>query len=84
MDDPNADETSQYGQYCPISRAVEVLGERWSVLIVREPRVVVNGFVQVLQFNRREGWIEGRHIKPMDPFARCTPSVISNGKLGIG
>jgi DNA-binding HxlR family transcriptional regulator len=25
-----------YGQYCPISRAVEVLGERWSVLIVRD------------------------------------------------
>ena len=36
MDDPNADEISQYGQYCPISRAVEVLGERWSVLIVRD------------------------------------------------
>ena len=25
-----------YGQYCPISRAVEVLGERWSLLIVRD------------------------------------------------
>lgn len=25
-----------YGQYCPITRAVEVLGERWSVLIVRD------------------------------------------------
>lgn len=25
-----------FGQYCPISRAVEVLGERWSVLIVRD------------------------------------------------
>ena len=25
-----------YGQYCPIVRAVEVLGERWSVLIVRD------------------------------------------------
>jgi DNA-binding HxlR family transcriptional regulator len=25
-----------YGQYCPISRAVEVLGERWSILIVRD------------------------------------------------
>jgi DNA-binding HxlR family transcriptional regulator len=29
-------ETSGYGQYCPIARAVEVLGERWSVLIVRD------------------------------------------------
>lgn len=25
-----------YGQYCPISRALEVLGERWSLLIVRD------------------------------------------------
>lgn len=27
---------SGYGQYCPISRAVEVLGERWTLLIVRD------------------------------------------------
>jgi DNA-binding HxlR family transcriptional regulator len=25
-----------YGQYCPIAKAVEVLGERWSMLVVRE------------------------------------------------
>jgi DNA-binding HxlR family transcriptional regulator len=25
-----------YGQYCPITRAVEVLGERWSLLIIRD------------------------------------------------
>jgi len=25
-----------YGQYCPISRAVDVLGERWTLLIVRD------------------------------------------------
>lgn len=25
-----------YGQFCPISKAMEVLGERWSLLIVRE------------------------------------------------
>lgn len=25
-----------YGQYCPISRALEVLGERWTLLIVRD------------------------------------------------
>ena len=26
----------KYGQFCPISKATEILGERWSVLIVRE------------------------------------------------
>jgi hypothetical protein len=31
MEDPRG-----YGQYCPITRAVEVLGERWSLLIVRD------------------------------------------------
>jgi DNA-binding HxlR family transcriptional regulator len=25
-----------YGQYCPISRALDVLGERWTLLIVRD------------------------------------------------
>ena len=29
-------ESLTYGQYCPISRALEVLGERWSLLIVRD------------------------------------------------
>lgn len=28
--------TKGYGQYCPITRAMEVLGERWSMLIVRD------------------------------------------------
>jgi DNA-binding HxlR family transcriptional regulator len=30
------DEVNGYGQFCPISRALEVLGERWSILIVRD------------------------------------------------
>jgi DNA-binding HxlR family transcriptional regulator len=28
--------SNTYGQYCPIARAVEVLGERWSLLILRD------------------------------------------------
>ena len=35
QDEPETVDTG-YGQYCPISRAVEVLGERWSFLIVRD------------------------------------------------
>jgi DNA-binding HxlR family transcriptional regulator/putative sterol carrier protein len=31
-----ADQGAGYGQYCPISRALDVLGERWSLLIVRD------------------------------------------------
>jgi DNA-binding HxlR family transcriptional regulator len=27
---------NKYGQYCPVARAVEVLGDRWTLLIVRD------------------------------------------------
>lgn len=30
------DNSNGYGQYCPITRAVEVLGERWTILIIRD------------------------------------------------
>lgn len=26
----------QYGQFCPIAKATEILGERWTILIIRE------------------------------------------------
>ena len=33
-----------YGQFCPISRAVDVLGERWSLLILRDMLVGATRF----------------------------------------
>jgi DNA-binding HxlR family transcriptional regulator len=33
-----------YGQYCPISRAIEVLGERWSLMILRDMLVGTTRF----------------------------------------
>jgi DNA-binding HxlR family transcriptional regulator len=33
-----------YGQYCPVAKAAEVLGERWTLLIVRELLLGVDGF----------------------------------------
>ncbi|MGI9646009.1 MAG: winged helix-turn-helix transcriptional regulator [Ilumatobacteraceae bacterium] len=35
---------SGYGQYCPISRALDVLGERWTLLIVRDMLVGTTRF----------------------------------------
>ena len=35
---------SGYGQYCPISRALDVLGERWSLLIIRDMLVGATRF----------------------------------------
>jgi DNA-binding HxlR family transcriptional regulator len=39
MERPNT-----YGQYCPIARALEVLGERWSLLIIRDMLVGATRF----------------------------------------
>lgn len=33
-----------YGQYCPISRALDVLGERWSLMILRDLMVGTSRF----------------------------------------
>ncbi|WP_232667930.1 winged helix-turn-helix transcriptional regulator [Pseudonocardia sp. TRM90224] len=35
---------SRYGQYCPITRSLEVLGDRWTLLIVRDLLVGVTRF----------------------------------------
>lgn len=35
---------ARYGQYCPITRAMEVLGDRWSLLIIRDLLTGVSHF----------------------------------------
>lgn len=40
-----------YGQYCPITRAVEVLGERWSMLIIRDLLVGATRFNELARGN---------------------------------
>jgi DNA-binding HxlR family transcriptional regulator len=40
-----------YGQYCPITRAVEVLGERWSLLIVRDMLIGATRFNDIARGN---------------------------------
>ena len=42
-----------YGQYCPITRAVEVLGERWSMLIVRDMLCGATRFNEIARGNPR-------------------------------
>lgn len=51
MDDD--DDIKGYGQFCPISRAVEVLGERWSLLIVRDLLVGATRFNDLSRCNPR-------------------------------
>ena len=50
---PDDVDVKSYGQYCPISRAVEVLGERWSVLIVRDMLCGATRFNDLARCNPR-------------------------------
>lgn len=43
--------TLGYGQYCPITRAVEVLGERWTILILRDMLVGATRFNELARGN---------------------------------
>lgn len=36
-----------YAQYCPIVRAVEVLGDRWTLLIVRDMLIGATRFNEI-------------------------------------
>jgi DNA-binding HxlR family transcriptional regulator len=47
------DDTIGYGQYCPITRAVEVLGERWSIMIVRDLLCGATRFNELARGNPR-------------------------------
>lgn len=57
-------------------------------VIAKAPAVIVNGFAQVMRLTGETGWIEAAKLKPFssasDPYARCTPSVMSNGRMGFG
>jgi len=45
------EETRGYGQFCPVTRAVEVLGERWSLLILRDMVVGATRFNDLARGN---------------------------------
>lgn len=47
------DDIKGYGQFCPISRALEVLGERWSMLIVRDMLIGATRFNDLARSNPR-------------------------------
>jgi DNA-binding HxlR family transcriptional regulator len=42
---------SSYGQYCPISRSAEVLGDRWTILIVRDLLTGTTRFNELIRGN---------------------------------
>ena len=38
---------TEYGQFCPVSKAAEVLGEKWTLLIIRELLLGATRFSQI-------------------------------------
>lgn len=82
-----------FGQYCPIARALEVVGERWSLLIVRElllgprrytdlrqalPRMWTNLLADRLRQLERAGVIEQVDLPP--PVARTVYQLSERGR----
>jgi DNA-binding HxlR family transcriptional regulator len=78
-----------YGQYCPLARGAEVLGDRWTLLIIRE---MLHG---VTRFNELERYLPGisrsvlaqrlrhltRTIRTSYPLLMVCRPVVSAGRL---
>jgi hypothetical protein len=54
------------------------------VVFAREPEHRVDGYLEVLQLTGQPGWIAADKVKPFEKTLRCVPSVLSNGRIGIG
>lgn len=82
--DPNLDVPVYQGPSTSLPR----LGKAAAALIVKTPMVVRNGLAEILFLDGRVGWVPasvlGPYATPATPNARCTPSVMSNGKPGFG
>lgn len=67
---------NKYGQYCPISRSAELLGDRWTLHIVRDLLTGTTRFNELVRGNpglsrallsRRLGQLEGAGVIAHDP-----------------
>jgi len=54
------------------------------VVFVRDPEHRVDGYLEVLQLTGQPGWIAADKVRPFEKTLRCVPSMLSNGRIGIG
>ena len=88
--------TSAYDMYCPIARALDVLGERWTLLIVRELSLGEQRFTDLkraiagippnvlsarLKALRSEGLVDTRELPP--PAARTVYLLTARGREAL-
>jgi DNA-binding HxlR family transcriptional regulator len=83
----------EYGQYCPIARAAEVLGDRWTPLIIRELLAGSHHFSQLRQglpgisrsvLADRLRYLERREIIVKHPAAAGVVSSYGLTPAGLG
>jgi DNA-binding HxlR family transcriptional regulator len=82
-----------YGQYCPIAAALEAVGDRWTLLIMRElligdrrftdlrtalPGLAPNLLAERLRILQADGLVERKELAP--PAARTVYSATSDGR----
>jgi DNA-binding HxlR family transcriptional regulator len=68
---------SRYGQYCPITRALEVLGDRWTLLVVRDLLVGATRFNELAR--GLPGMSRGLLSKRLDQLERDGLLVHADG-----
>ena len=70
----------------PSADSPRITGAQAAMLAV-SPLRVVNGFVEVVLFNQRRGWVEQRLVEPWNsvsaPKSRCYAAVMSDGLWGF-
>ncbi len=60
---------ARYGQYCPITRSLEVLGDRWTLLVVRDLLLGAERFNEIAR--GLPGLSRGLLSKRLDHLVRC-------------
>ncbi len=68
---------SRYGQYCPVTRALEVLGDRWTLLVVRDLLVGATRFNELAR--GLPGMSRGLLSKRLDQLERDGLVVHADG-----
>lgn len=69
----------------PSARSVGWAG---SIVAVKQPTAVQNGYVEVMMPNGRTGWIPATSVRQYhsaaDPSAHCRPVILPSGMVGFG
>jgi DNA-binding HxlR family transcriptional regulator len=72
---------ARYGQYCPITRSLEVLGDRWTLLIVRDLLLGADRFNEISR--GLPGLSRGLLSKRLDHLVRCGLVEHADGRYTV-